>query len=82
MSAQDRFTAQTCKALGVTPAGLSCLAKAIANNGLAEGRGFGREQGARGRLTRDGLIAFDANNRWMITDAGRSIVMRARAMGW
>ena len=42
--------------LGVTPAGLDCLCRAVARGGLAEGEGFMRGQGARGRLERQGLI--------------------------
>ena len=82
-----------CRDLGVTPAGLRALAKAVAhpNGWYPSGDGAGMSaQGARTRLERDGLIVATvtpiAGYRWgnyyRITDAGREIVARARAIGW
>ena len=64
--------------LGVTEAGLRVLARAVADpEGDAWGPGFGAAA-AGARLSRQGYI--DADRR--ITDAGREIVRRARALGW
>ena len=67
--------------LGVTDAGLTLLAKAVANGGLAEGRGFGLgAPGTRAKLERDGYLQFDGD--WLVTAAGEDIVAAARTAGW
>ena len=68
------------RGLGVTEAGLRVLARAVADpDGDAWGPGFGvAAAGARQKLGRQGYIDDDRR----ITDAGREIVCRARALGW
>lgn len=67
------------KRLGVTDAGLLTLLRSLAYGGRAYGLGMGHEsEGARGKLRTQGFL--DDND--IITDAGREIVRRARAMGY
>lgn len=80
---------QIAKQLGLTEAGLDCLARAVARDGRASGEGFARGQGARARLQRQGLLALDCvpgayTDRWdwTITDKGRAIVAEARRLGY
>lgn len=89
--------ARITKALGVTEAGLRLLARAVAHkDGWAEGAGSGLNGTARIPLARDGLItvkeleppAGHQPGQWyprdvyVITDAGRALVAKARAMGF
>lgn len=83
------------KALGVTETGLKLLARAnVQPDGRASGAGFGHGSGgARTALERLGYVyprnfskeqtapGQDPYTAY-ITDAGREIVRRARAMGW
>ena len=74
------------RALGVTPVGLSILTKMVATDGIWKGGlASGNPGSGRGPLERAGLITVkDHDNDYTstITDAGREIVRRARAMGW
>lgn len=68
------------KILGVTPVGLAVLARMVAGNGVGKTAGM-----AGAKLAGQGLIsaATIANDYTAtITDAGRDVVRRARAMGW
>lgn len=77
-------TKRIAKELGVTPAGLSFVARLLAT-GAAPVRG-----NEANRLWKDGFIAprdsIGTNNYqsrpWEVTDAGRALVQRAREMGW
>lgn len=73
------------KSLGVSEAGLRVLMRAVANDGKASGDGFGHASGgARTALYRQGHVEEDPAARYhaaRITDSGREIVRRARAMG-
>lgn len=77
-------TTRIAKQLGVTPAGLSYLARLVAR-GEAPVRG-----NEVARLERDGLVAANPEHGfhnyksrpWLLTDAGRDVVRRAREMGF
>lgn len=87
---------QICRRLGVTPAGLKVLVKAMANDGEAGGASFGHgAAGARSKLLRDGLIGpclriYETSLRsrswryktWEVTPEGRAKVEAARLLGW
>jgi hypothetical protein len=74
------------KTLGVTTVGLSVLARAVADpEGKARGSAKGNPGSAKVRLERDGYLTANSYGglyESTITDAGREIVRRARAMGW
>lgn len=69
--------------LGCTPVGLRLLAWAVAHDGEAKSTGGPNAGSARTRLVNDGLVVWvGVDVGYQITDAGREIVRRARAMGW
>lgn len=73
------------KSLGVSVVGLAVLSKAVANDGVVTGWAGGNPGSAKVGLLAKGLIAEtrpDAFYGAVITDAGREIVRRARALGW
>jgi hypothetical protein len=78
--AAARRELQIAAELGVTLAGLSVLARAIANGGNSRHTG-GNCGTARTPLADAGLIDITADG-WPITDAGREIVRKARELGW
>jgi hypothetical protein len=79
-----RRDARTAKSLGVTPTGLRVLAKMVTdpNGHWKGGLSSGNPGSSKVRLERDGFITGCAWGDWAITDAGRDVVRRARAMGW
>lgn len=84
MSSTSKFEREVCKKLGVTPAGLSYLAKLV-SKGMAPQRGNeATPLLAKGLIqpTRDTHYINYESKPYEITDAGREIVRRARSMGW
>lgn len=78
---------RVCRELGITSAGLRALAK-FAALGRAEGDGVGNSAAsARPALVKRGLVELDdskgiGGGRWVMSEAGRQILERARALGW
>lgn len=72
----DRSTKAIAKALGVTPAGLRWLAAKASINGKASQRG-----NEVSTLRKLGFVDV-LDNHYVVTDAGREVVHRAREMGW
>lgn len=78
------------KALGVTPAGLSYLARLAATGKAAQRGNEVTKLFAQGYVecvevtngAPPGAMTFRSWHEWAITDAGREIVKRARALGW
>lgn len=82
MKAVKQDAARVAKQLGVTAAGLTWLAKLAAT-------GKGPKRGSEHiKLIADGFVTLTESGgptydrRYFITDAGRDVVRRARAMGW
>ena len=76
---------QIAKQLGVTPVGLNVLCRAVATGGKSGSWAGGNPGSAKAKLEADGLIRPNAHGGLYeaeITEAGREIVRRARAMGW
>ena len=78
------------RALGVTPAGLAYLAKLAAPGKAAQRGTEATKLFAQGYVELvevnnghpPGAMKFRSWHEWAITNAGREIVQRARAMGW
>ena len=72
------------KSLGVSVVGLAVLSRAVANDGVVAGWAGGNPGSAKVGLLAKGLIAETRPGFYgaVITDAGREIVRRARALGW
>lgn len=81
-----RYERAICKRLGLSPDGLKLLARAAADpKGRASGAGQGLGSGSiRVPLEKKGLVTSREGPDYQsyITEAGRDIVKRARAMGW
>lgn len=78
---------QIAKALGVTETGLKLLVRAsVQRDSRASGAGFGHGSGAaRAALAKLGLVdngERDCGGDAKITDAGRTLVLRARTLGF
>jgi len=73
---EQRSTARIAKELGVTAFGLSSLGQAVATGKLKGGVGLMKLVDQGYATERVGQVSGE------ITDAGREVVRRARALGW